>query len=89
MIRLSRAGEAVLTGMLVTFLAVSLLLLSQKGLFIDDSMHIPGGLFLSFDSRLPFESGTSATDKTTQQLGTSYRHRKPEAMVGNSIFVFR
>ena len=55
MIRLSRAVEgAVLTAMLVAFLVVSLLLLSRKGLFIDDSMHIPAGYsyLLTHDYRL-------------------------------------
>jgi hypothetical protein len=40
--------------MLVAFLVVALLLLSQKGLFIDDSMHIPAGYsyLLTRDYRL-------------------------------------
>jgi hypothetical protein len=40
--------------MLLAFLVVSLLLLSQKGLFIDDSMHIPAGYsyLLTHDYRL-------------------------------------
>src|SRR5690349_7440388 len=55
MINLNRAVEgAVLTGMVVAFLAVSLLLLSRKGLFIDDSMHMPAGYsyLLTHDYRL-------------------------------------
>jgi len=47
--------EAVLlSGMLLTFLAVSLSLLPQKGLFIDDSMHMPAGYsyLLTHDYRL-------------------------------------
>src|ERR1043165_2600308 len=51
----SRSGEGVLlTGMLVAFLVVSLLLLRQKGLFIDDSMHMPAGYsyLLTHDYRL-------------------------------------
>ena len=54
-IRMSRSVEAtLLTGMLLAFLVVSLLLLSQKGLFIDDSMHIPAGYsyLLTHDYRL-------------------------------------
>jgi hypothetical protein len=40
--------------MLVAFLVVSLVLLSQKGLFIDDSMHMPAGYsyLLTHDYRL-------------------------------------
>jgi len=40
--------------MLLAFLVVSLLLLSQKGLFIDDSMHMPAGYsyLLTHDYRL-------------------------------------
>lgn len=43
-----------LAGMLLAFLVVSLLLLSQKGLFIDDSMHMPAGYsyLLTHDYRL-------------------------------------
>lgn len=51
----SRSLEAVLlTGMLLAFLIVSLLLLRQKGLFIDDSMHMPAGYsyLLTHDYRL-------------------------------------
>ena len=45
---------ALLTVMLLGFLVVSLLLLSQKGLFIDDSMHMPAGYsyLLTRDYRL-------------------------------------
>ena len=55
MIRLSRAAETTLLAvMLSAFLGVSLLLLSQKGLFIDDSMHMPAGYsyLLTHDYRL-------------------------------------
>ena len=55
MIGISRAVEgALLAGMLLAFLIVSLLLLSQKGLFIDDSMHMPAGYsyLLTRDYRL-------------------------------------
>jgi hypothetical protein len=55
MIRLSRAAETTLLAiMLSAFLVVSLLLLSQKGLFIDDSMHMPAGYsyLLTHDFRL-------------------------------------
>jgi len=55
MIRISRAWESVLlTGMLVAFLVNFVLLLSQKGLFIDDSMHMPAGYsyLLTHDYRL-------------------------------------
>ena len=51
----SRSWEVVLlTGMLLAFLVVSLLLLRQKGLFIDDSMHMPAGYsyLLTHDYRL-------------------------------------
>ena len=51
----SRSREArLLTGMLLAFLIVSLLLLRQKGLFIDDSMHMPAGYsyLLTRDYRL-------------------------------------
>jgi dolichyl-phosphate-mannose-protein mannosyltransferase len=51
----SRSVEAaLLTGMLLAFFAVSLVLLSQKGLFIDDSMHMPAGYsyLLTHDYRL-------------------------------------
>ena len=43
-----------LTGMLLAFFGVSLRLLSQKGLFIDDSMHMPAGYsyLLTRDYRL-------------------------------------
>jgi hypothetical protein len=54
-IRLSRAVEAALLAvMLLAFFVVSLLLLSQKGLFIDDSMHMPAGYsyLLTRDYRL-------------------------------------
>ena len=54
-IRISRSVEAtLLTGMLLAFLVVSLSLLSRKGLFIDDSMHIPAGYsyLLTHDYRL-------------------------------------
>ena len=54
-VNLSRALEAtLLTAMLLAFLIVSLLLLSQKGLFIDDSMHLPAGYsyLLTRDYRL-------------------------------------
>lgn len=53
--RVSRSVEAaLLTGMLLAFFAVSLVLLSQKGLFIDDSMHMPAGYsyLLTHDYRL-------------------------------------
>ncbi|HXR98925.1 MAG TPA: glycosyltransferase family 39 protein [Pyrinomonadaceae bacterium] len=45
---------ALLTGMLLAFFVVSLVLLSQKGLFIDDSMHMPAGYsyLLTHDYRL-------------------------------------
>jgi len=55
MIKINRRVEAtLLTGMLVAFLLVSLLLLSRKGLFIDDSMHMPAGYsyLLTHDYRL-------------------------------------
>ena len=55
MIRMSRSVEVtLLTGMLLAFLVVSLLLLSRKGLFIDDSMHMPAGYsyLLTHDYRL-------------------------------------
>jgi dolichyl-phosphate-mannose-protein mannosyltransferase len=55
MIRISRGVEvSLLAGMLLAFLAVSLLLLSRKGLFIDDSMHMPAGYsyLLTHDYRL-------------------------------------
>jgi Dolichyl-phosphate-mannose-protein mannosyltransferase len=44
----------VLSGMLVSHLLISLWLLSEKGLFIDDSMHIPAGYsyLLTHDYRL-------------------------------------
>jgi uncharacterized membrane protein len=51
----SRLVEAsLLTGMLLAFFVVSLVLLSQKGLFIDDSMHMPAGYsyLLTHDYRL-------------------------------------
>src|SRR5215470_5859860 len=51
----SRSREAVfLTLILLAFLIVSLLLLRQKGLFIDDSMHMPAGYsyLLTHDYRL-------------------------------------
>ncbi len=51
----SRSLEAaLLTGMLLAFLVVSLLLLSRKSLFIDDSMHMPAGYsyILTRDYRL-------------------------------------
>jgi len=43
-----------LAGILLVFLAVLLLLLSEKGLFIDDSMHMPAGYsyLLTHDYRL-------------------------------------
>src|SRR5690349_17583235 len=49
-----RVEAALLTGMLVAFLLISLLLLSRKGLFIDDSMHMPAGYsyLLTHDYRL-------------------------------------
>jgi len=53
--RVSHLVEAaLLTGMLLAFFAVSLVLLSQKGLFIDDSMHMPAGYsyLLTHDYRL-------------------------------------
>src|SRR5919205_227 len=53
--RTSRAAEASLvTGMLLIFLVVLLVLLLQKGLFIDDSMHMPAGYsyLLTHDYRL-------------------------------------
>ncbi len=53
--RVSRSVEAaLLTGMLLAFLVVSLVLVSQKGLFIDDSMHMPAGYsyLLTHDYRL-------------------------------------
>ena len=53
--RVSRSVEAaLLTGMLLAFFVVSLVLLSQKGLFIDDSMHMPAGYsyLLTHDYRL-------------------------------------
>jgi hypothetical protein len=45
---------ALLTAILLAYSAVFLLLLSQKGLFIDDSMHIPAGYsyLLTHDYRL-------------------------------------
>ena len=55
MTRISRSVElTLLTGMLLAFLVVSLLLLSRKGLFIDDSMHMPAGYsyLLTHDYRL-------------------------------------
>ena len=55
MIKISRGVEvSLLAGMLLAFLIVSLLLLSQKGLFIDDSMHMPAGYsyLLTHDYRL-------------------------------------
>src|ERR1051325_11955411 len=55
MIRINRSLEdTLLTAMLLAFLIVSLLLLSQKGLFIDDSMHLPAGYsyLLTRDYRL-------------------------------------
>jgi 4-amino-4-deoxy-L-arabinose transferase-like glycosyltransferase len=54
-IRVNRSLEAaLLTVILLAFLFVSLLLLSKKGLFIDDSMHIPAGYsyLLTHDYRL-------------------------------------
>jgi len=54
-IRISRWVEAaLLTIILVAFLSVLLLLLSEKGLFIDDSMHMPAGYsyLLTHDYRL-------------------------------------
>lgn len=51
----SRSLEAaLLTSILLAFLVVWLLLLSQKGLFIDDSMHMPAGYsyLLTRDYRL-------------------------------------
>jgi Dolichyl-phosphate-mannose-protein mannosyltransferase len=54
-IRINRVVEAsLLTGMLLLFLVVLLALLSQKGLFIDDSMHMPAGYsyLLTHDYRL-------------------------------------
>src|SRR6185369_763648 len=53
--RLSRAVEAALLAvMFIAFFCVSLALLSQKGLFIDDSMHMPAGYsyLLTGDYRL-------------------------------------
>ncbi|HEX6717985.1 MAG TPA: glycosyltransferase family 39 protein, partial [Pyrinomonadaceae bacterium] len=53
--KFNRPGEAAaLSGMLLAFVFVLLLLLSQKGLFIDDSMHIPAGYsyLLTHDYRL-------------------------------------
>src|SRR5215813_14508652 len=53
--RISRAGEgSLLAGILLAFVVVSLVLLSQKGLFIDDSMHMPAGYsyLLTRDYRL-------------------------------------
>ena len=55
MIRIGRAAETtLLAGMLCTFFLVSLSLLSRKGLFIDDSMHMPAGYsyLLTHDYRL-------------------------------------
>src|ERR1051325_7005922 len=55
MVKIGRAGEgSVLAVMLLACLVVSLLLLSQKGLFIDDSMHMPAGYsyLLTHDYRL-------------------------------------
>jgi 4-amino-4-deoxy-L-arabinose transferase-like glycosyltransferase len=52
---ISRSVEAaLLTGMLLAFFVVSFVLLSQKGLFIDDSMHMPAGYsyLLTRDYRL-------------------------------------
>jgi len=54
-IKINRAAEvSLLGGMLSAFMLVSLSLLSQKGLFIDDSMHIPAGYsyLLTHDYRL-------------------------------------
>jgi len=53
--RVSRSVEAaLLTAMLLAFFVVSLVLLSRKGLFIDDSMHMPAGYsyLLTHDYRL-------------------------------------
>jgi len=53
--RVSHLVEAaLLTAMLLAFFVVSLVLLSQKGLFIDDSMHMPAGYsyLLTHDYRL-------------------------------------
>lgn len=54
-IKVSRVTETtLLMAMLIAFLIVSLLLLSRKGLFIDDSMHMPAGYsyLLTHDYRL-------------------------------------
>lgn len=54
-IKISRSLEAVLlAAMLLALLVVSLSLLSRKGLFIDDSMHMPAGYsyLLTHDYRL-------------------------------------
>src|ERR1044072_10057223 len=54
-ISISRPLEAaLLTGVLLAFFVVSVVLLSQKGLFIDDSMHMPAGYsyLLTHDYRL-------------------------------------